>query len=518
MTRSLLATVKLGALFVLVVAGMVLSGAAGLRTEPRSAEAALLSEVKKLLAFDAEATDRFGISVAVSGDTAVVGAWRADAGGIDSGAAYVFQRSQGGSDNWGQVKKLTASDAQADDRFGQSVTISGDTTVVGAGGEDAVGSSAGAAYVFQRDQGGADNWGEVKKLTASDAQPGDEFGVGGVAVSGDTAIVGAFREDSGGSNAGAAYVFQRDQGGADNWGELKKLTATDAQASDRFGVSVAASAGTVVIGVHREDSGTGAAYVFQRDQGGADNWGEVKKLLSSDAQAGDIFGGSVAVSGDTAVVAAFGQDAGGSEAGAAYVFQRDQGGADNWGEVKKLITSDAQADDEFGRMAISGNTIVVGARLEDAGGTDAGAAYVFQRDQGGADNWGEVKKLVASDAQPGDNFAIGVAISGGTAFVGAWSEDAAGADAGAAYVFQQPQPTPTPTPTPCTPPEKPVPSGCAVGGIALDAKADLRALETSESSSHGFRVAAWAIVAAAGAVTLGSAAWYAKRRQPGQAT
>ncbi len=175
---------------------------------PGGAEATALVEVKKLTASDAQTFDSLGWSVAISGDTAIVGAYLESAGAPDTGAAYVFQRDQGGPGNWGEVTKLTASDAQAADWFGISVAVSGDTVVVGSYLEDAGGNTAGAAYVFQRDQGGADNWGEVTKLTASDAQAGDQFGES-VAVSGDTAVVGAPLEDAGGSDAGAAYVFRR---------------------------------------------------------------------------------------------------------------------------------------------------------------------------------------------------------------------------------------------------------------------------------------------------------------------
>ncbi|MCH7488604.1 MAG: FG-GAP repeat protein [Chloroflexi bacterium] len=449
------------ALFALAALGFaLLLGPAGFGPEPQSAEAALLSEVKKLLASDAQAQDSFGLSVAVSGDTAVVGAWGEDAGGGDAGAAYIYKHNSGGADNWGQVKKLTASDAQADDNFGISVAVSGDIAVVGAQGEDAGGSNAGAAYVFQRDQGGANNWGELTKLTASDAQAFDFFGTS-VAASGDIVVVGARFEDAGGSGAGAAYVFQRDQGGTGNWGQVKKLTASDAQAGDFFGSSVAVSGDTAVVGAWFEDAGgsdAGAAYVFQRDQGGANNWGEVKKLLASDAQDFDQFGYSVAVSGDTAVIGARWEDAGGAYAGAAYVFQRDGGGTNNWGEVKKLTASDAQTGDQFGTsVAVSGDTAVVGADLEDVGNPqsnfNAGAVYTLQRDQGGADNWGQVTKLTASDAQFFDFFGGSVAVSGDTVIVGAAGEDAGGDRAGAAYVFQEPPPptatsTPMPTPTP----------------------------------------------------------------------
>ncbi len=163
-----------------------------------------------------------------------------------------------------EEKKLTASDAEDGDWFGFSVAISGETTVVGAHFEDGPGGERGAAYVFERDQGGAGNWGEVKKLTASDADLGDHLGYS-VAVSGDAAVVGALSEDGAGSNRGAAYVFRRDQGETGNWGEVTKLTASDAENYDQFGCSVAISPDTTVVGAYQEDtagSDRGAAYVF----------------------------------------------------------------------------------------------------------------------------------------------------------------------------------------------------------------------------------------------------------------
>ncbi|MCH7699131.1 MAG: hypothetical protein IH865_09375 [Chloroflexi bacterium] len=457
---------------------------------PEATEAAPLVEVKKLLASDAQASGQFGYSVAISGDTAVVGSF--DEG---SGAAYVFQRAQGGADDWGEVKKLTAFNAEAGDDFGISVAVSGDTAVVGASGEDARGIGAGAAYVFQRNRGGADDWGEVKKLVASDAQAFDEFGIS-VAVSGDTAVVGAVGEDAGGIGAGAAYVFRRNEGGAGNWGQVKKLTASSAQASDEFGISVAVSGDSAVVGARGEDAGgsnAGAAYVFERARGGASNWGRVKKLVASDAQAFDEFGVSVAVAGDIAVVGAWLEDGGGTLSGAAYVFQRSEGGVTNWGEVKKLTTSDTPAFNEFGiSVAVSGDTAVVGAYLADAGGTFGGAAYVFQRDEGGADDWGEVSKLSATDIQNFDRFGFSVAVSSQTAVVGAFGEDARGSEAGAAYVFEllganstptgtlsdtptpagtlsdTPTPTATDTPVPSSTPIAPATPDVSTGDVNCD--------------------------------------------------
>jgi hypothetical protein len=162
--------------------------------------------VTKLTASDAADWDFLGISVAISGDTVVVGAYFEDGAGSDRGAAYVYERNQGGADSWGQVTKLTASDTADDDRFGYAVAISGDTVVVGTHMEDGAGKYRGAAYVYERNQGGADHWGQVTKLTASDAADMDYFG-GSVAISRDTVVVGAYLQDGAGSDRGAAYVF-----------------------------------------------------------------------------------------------------------------------------------------------------------------------------------------------------------------------------------------------------------------------------------------------------------------------
>jgi len=143
-----------------------------------------IAEAKKLTASDSTAGDEFGYAAAISGDTIVVGAWNNDGAGSDAGAAYVFERNQGGADNWGQVKKLTASDAAVNDSFGKAVAIDGDRLVVGAPATVNF-STVGAAYVFERNEGGSNNWGEKQKLLASDAWPNDKFG-NAVAISGTT--------------------------------------------------------------------------------------------------------------------------------------------------------------------------------------------------------------------------------------------------------------------------------------------------------------------------------------------
>jgi hypothetical protein len=167
----------------------------------------------KVTAGDGAAGDFFGFSAAISGDTAIVGAKDHSHAGVITGAAYILERDQGGAGNWGETIKLTASNTRTSLRFGWAVSVSGDVAIVGAHGSTTDGTDTGEAYIFERDQGGVGNWGEVVNLTASDAALDDHFGTA-VAVSGDTAIVGAKDNADAGSSSGSAYIFDRNQGGA----------------------------------------------------------------------------------------------------------------------------------------------------------------------------------------------------------------------------------------------------------------------------------------------------------------
>lgn len=418
------------------------NGAAGSvgTSVPQFVGAAFL-EFEKLTPSPGASQDFFGYSVAVSGHFAIVGAYGDDQAANGAGAAYLFNEIEGGPSNWGQIEKLFASDIASGDQFGYSVAISGDTAVVGANHADAPGlASSGAAYVFARNQGGTDNWGQVKKLTASDRAADDQFGYS-VAISGDTVVVGSPWDDDGYSNSGSAYVFQRDKDGADNWGQVEKLTASDAAALDHLGFSVAISGDFVVAGAPwntNSKANAGAAYVFGRDKNGTDKWGQVAKLFATDltVSVGDYLGWSVAISGGTAVAGAYHYV---TDTGAAYVFERHQGGLDNWGQVARLIGSDTVANDQFGwSVAVSGDRVIAGAHHDEDGLNDSGSAYLFQRDRGGANNWGETQKLTASDAAADDWFGGAVAVAGTTAVVGAYANDDAGSFSGSAYVFGDP--------------------------------------------------------------------------------
>jgi hypothetical protein len=364
----------------------------------------------QLLAPDGGAGDHFGYSVAVSADTAVVGAPRHDG---EAGAAYVLTRTGG---VWTQQAKLTAADRASGDLFGYSVAVSGDTVVVGAYGDA---SQSGSAYVFTRTNGA---WTQQAKLTAADVAAGDSFGYS-VAVSGDTVVVGAFRHNS---ENGAAYVFTRTSG---VWTRQATLAGFDGVVSNFFGYSVAVSADTVVVGAYRDYYYAGSAYVFTRTNG---VWTPQAKLNGADTADGDLFGYSVAVSGDTAVVGAYGDAWGntGGPPGSAYVFARSGG---VWTQQAKLIAADGILGDYFGHsVAVSGDTVVVGAYLHDELGQNSGSAYMFKR-TGGV--WTPRAELIAADGAADDYFGYSVAVSGDTAVVGAVIDDDRASDAGAAYVF-----------------------------------------------------------------------------------
>jgi len=383
----------------------------------------LLVTEDKLTASDAAANDWFGDVVAISGDRLVVGARLDDDKGTNSGSAYVFVRS---GDTWTEEDKLTAIDGAADDNFGSSVAIDGDTVVVGAFGDDDKGDDSGSVYVFER-LGSA--WAFKQKIVVVEGAAGDVFG-GNVTISGDTLVASARLNDDTGPNSGSVYVFVRSGG---IWSLQQKLTASDAAAGDLFGASVAVDGDTLVVGANGNDdegSSSGSAYVFVRS---GTTWSEQAKLTANDAALGDQFGNSVALSGDTVAVGAFRSDDAGFFSGSAYVFVRS---GSSWKQQTKLTANDAAEGDEFGgSVALSGDTVVVGSRDDDDAGTNSGSAYVFVRS---GTKWTLLKKLTASDAGAVDNFGGAVALSGKTVVVGArlWDGLSSNTNSGAVYALK----------------------------------------------------------------------------------
>jgi hypothetical protein len=401
--------------------------AAALSSTAEAGAACSPQQTAKLLVGNATAGDEFGSSVAVDDDVAIVGAQRSRLGGESAGAAYIYRKNPSG--HWLAADKLTPADGEGEDYFGWSVALDGDTAVVGAYSDDDGGTQSGAAYVFR--DNGAGEWQQVAKLTSNDAAPYDYFG-SAVALAENTILVGAYGDDDGGGNyGGAVYVYVEDDFG--NWTQVDQLVASDAAAFDYFGYSIAMDGGVALIGAYGNDergSLAGAVYVFR--EYGEGTWIETAKITADDAEAYDNFGFAVDIDGDAAVIGAYGDDDLGNLAGSAYIFRDNGIGA--WQQTAKLAAADGEESAYFGRdVAIHEDIVLVGAHRDDERGEAAGAAYLFGEDDLSA--WYEIAKLTASDGVTEDHFGAAVGLAEGTAFVGAAAHDAAGVNAGAVYLY-----------------------------------------------------------------------------------
>src|SRR5210317_96346 len=405
----------------------------------------------RIVSTDPTPGSEFGRGVAISGDgnTAIVGAWNYEESPTlyDSGAAYIFTKSGG---SWDTGTKLMATDAQAQDYFGFSVSISGDgnTAIMGAfeewGPPSAPNARGGAAYIFTRTNG---SWDTGTKILEPGAEPHAQFGFSvNISSDGNTAIVGALLENGSPSapvtDSGAAYIFTRTNG---SWDTGTTIRAPDPGQDDRFGQSVALSSdgNTAIVGAFYDDgppsepvSQTGAAYIFTRTSG---SWDTGTKIVATNQQSYDVFGGSVSISGDgnTAIVGAYGD--GGTYKGAAYIFTKSNG---SWDTGTKITAPGGATQDAFGigvALSSDGNTAIVGAYLEDGTSPDvnfnSGAVYIFTRTSG---SWDTGTKIVTSDPGPTSGFGISVSLSddGNTFIAGAYREEAR-AETGAAYIFER---------------------------------------------------------------------------------
>jgi len=383
----------------------------------------------QLTANDGVAGDFFGNAVAISNNTAVVGASR-QPNGNRRGAAYVFVR---GGSSWSQQQQLLPMDGVNGDDFATSVAIDADTVVVGAPSKT-IGTltAKGAAYVFVRS---GTTWTQQQQLIASDGALFDNFGTS-VAVSGETIVVGAPNHAVGANTRqGAAYVFVRS---GSTWTFQQKLTANDGLTSDQLGGAVTLTGNTAVIGAREDNFGAnrnGKAYVFLRS---GTTWSQQQKLTASDGSALDAFGSAVAISHNTNTIAvgAFEDDeAGVSGRGSVYVFERS--GA-TWNQQQRLLGSLGVASGFAGHFGISvdvdGDTLVAGAPSIDpnVGGNGRGAVYVFDRS---GTTWTEhTRFLIAGTALR--EFGTSVAMSGDAFIAGAIRETVGtNVNQGAAYVF-----------------------------------------------------------------------------------
>ncbi|HOH96124.1 MAG TPA: T9SS type A sorting domain-containing protein, partial [Candidatus Enterocola sp.] len=441
-----------------------------------------MTQTAKLLSFDAADYDEFGGSVCMWEEFIVVGARHDDDYGNGSGAAYVFTKPLTGWANSSTCAKLKPADGAVEDYFGTSVAISGNTVVVGATEDDDNGSNSGSAYIFTKPLTGWTNMFQTAKIKSTVGVIGLKVGTS-VCAFGDNILVGSFSY----GNASNAYAFAKSfsdwhdttetqllqippnygtentcygysisidsnyavvgaiepdyQKGAafvlyydgNTWINQATLTATDLLNNDRFGYSVGISGDNIVVGaVNNRNNGiiTGSAYVFTKPLTGWANMTQTAKLIASDRAASDCFGSSVSISGDNIVVGALNEDNVLQNSGSAYVFTKPFTGWANMTQTAKITSSDPKNNGNFGNsISMSGDNIVVGSN---------GAAYIFSKPLTGWTNMTQTAKILSSDWQNDDQFGISVSISGDDIVVGANYDDDNGNYSGSAYIFTKP--------------------------------------------------------------------------------
>ncbi len=375
-------------------------------------------DVKTFTAADGPLTAGLGYAVAGDGPILVAGAPMDDEHGEVSGAAYVF-RYDGAQAAWVEDARLLPVDGEAFDLFGVSVAIRGGTILVGATGDDDAEADAGAAYVYRLDPD-TGTWGFEQKLTAADASMGAAFG-SSVSVSGGAAVVGAWLDGGTAAQAGSAYVFRYD-GDAAAWAQEQKLLPPRAVPFGRFGHAVLVEGDLAFVGAPADLSPVepGSVSAF-RYEAGITSWELETELLASDGAGGDAFGAALSLSGDVLIAGAPLDDNPQTDAGSAYVLRHD---GEMWQEEAKLIASDADFGDRFGRsVSIAGDLVVVGADGQNDNGPEGGGAYAFS----GAESWQEQAKLLAPGGAMLDFFGNGVATDGRFAFAGSFNDGEQGA-------------------------------------------------------------------------------------------
>ena len=393
------------------------------RALTRSAPVALDWVEQKVSAADGGANDDFGYAVSVAGTTAAVGVPYATVGNAQ-GVVFVYSLIDG---VWTEQQELAPDDGLSGDGFGFSVSVSGDQIVIGAPYATVDGNGGeGAAYVFTNTDG---SWTQTAKLAPDDGSASFNFGWS-VALSGNNAIVSAPVAPVG-DNAlqGKAYVFSENAG---TWTQAQALTASDGSAFATFGSSVALDGATAVVGAAGTNAYFGAAYVFD---GSGGTWLQTGELVPDDGVMTEFFGLSVAVSGATALVGAYNQRVGNNSGqGSAYVYAESDG---SWTQQQKLTASDGAASARFGlSVALDGTNALIGSYFATIEGRQRqGAAYLFTQD---GSSWTEIDKLVASDGAASDNFGNAVALSGSVALIGAFNAAIDGHESqGAAYFYTQ---------------------------------------------------------------------------------
>ncbi|WP_052361280.1 FG-GAP repeat protein [Geminisphaera colitermitum] len=389
-----------------------------------------------LTASDGSAGDYFGLSVSSSADNALVGAVFDDDKVTDSGSAYYFKGLNDKSGIVYEDVKLLASDGAAYDRFGSSVSLSADNALVGAHQDDDKGSSSGSAYYFKglNDKSGIVN--EDVKLLASDGAANDHFGIS-VSMLADHALVGAYRDGDMGAQSGSAYYFKglNDKSGIVY--EDVKLLASDGAASDWFSYSVSLSADNALVGAYQDDdkgADSGSAYYFKGLNAKSGIVYQDVKLLASDGAKNDNFGWSLSLSADNALVGARCDDDKGTDSGSAYYFKGLNAKSGTVYQNVKLLASDGATTDYFGHsVSLSADNALVGAHYNSDKGDDSGSVYYFNGLNAKSGTVYQDVKLRASDGAAEDHFGSSVSMDGNRFVIGAYYAQVGGVRTGKAY-------------------------------------------------------------------------------------
>ncbi len=375
-----------------------------------------------------DAGDEFGRSMVTQGNTMIIGAHQDDtSGGTDAGSVHVYHRT---GDDWTLSQTITAPDGEDGARFGFSVAIDGDTLVVGALLDSGAANRAGAAYIFDRSSE-TSNFTFTQKLTGTDTRAKDEFG-NAISIDGNYLVVGSRFDDNRGRSSGSAEVFVR-QG--DTWVSQQHIIPDTLAQGDQFGAAVAISGTRMFIAARRDNHdnrvNAGSVYVFQRT---GSTWNIQTQIFSPKIEKHAYFGLSLAVEGNRLVVGQPARERA-TRTGRVFVLDRNEGGTDNWGLVKQIDTENTTEGNRFGfSIALSGNQLIVGSPRANDGRTRAGEVTVYNRTAGGTDNWGLVRTLSEEDSGGGDEYGQAVGFSGDQILVTARREDEGGTNSGALYI------------------------------------------------------------------------------------
>jgi hypothetical protein len=376
--------------------------------------------VRRTGLLDGTTKDLFNYSVSANRDLVAVGAPNdTNTASIKTGSVSLLSRTNAGPESWGVLKRVIGSDSVAGDQFGFAVGLSSNTLVVGAPTATVSSKSSGVAYVFTNVYVNAT---QAIKLVPGDGANGDQFGQA-IAIHGDTIVVGAYLNTSSGTNkAGSAYVYGRNQGGNNNWGLVKKLAPTDGANADFFGISVAINVDTIAIGSQANNPGNntnraGAVYSYDRNAGGPNNWGLTKKLAATDGASNDGLGHSVAVSGNLIVAGAPFVSINNSKSGRIYVFDRNFGGVNNWGQTNEFLPSDGIVGSQFGNSVTVDGELFAAGTLQDI--PQGGAVYVYARTWPGLTNWSPLEKFLPSTNDTYAGFGWAISLSQNTLAAGA---------------------------------------------------------------------------------------------------